>query len=74
VKEQTKLIIVIALLTIIVSVFLLLMSPPVWDSSESKNNTRYLLSSVSQGLAAAFALVFTITLVASQLASKSIKV
>lgn len=34
------------------------------------NNILYLLSSISQGLAAAFALVFTITLVAVQMVSK----
>jgi len=33
-------------------------------------NTGYLLSSISQGLAATFALAFTITLVAIQLASR----
>ena len=68
-NEQTKLTFAIVFIILTV-VFLLLVQPVVWESGDAKNNTRYLLSSISQGLAAAFALVFTITLVAAQLASK----
>ncbi len=71
-QEDKNIRLIFALLAIIVVILLITVGiiskrPPVWGSPEINENSRYLISSIFQGLVAAFAMIFTFILVAIQL-------
>ncbi len=60
------------IVTVVISILITgeiinLKHPPVWGSPEINENSRYLVSSIFQGLVAAFAMIFTFILIAVQL-------